>query len=74
MVSTFCNKKLVSNLFNFKSKAAFVKLLMGLSISDVLLILSIINDDLNSDKLATPVPPNVTGTTPLIFSASTPFA
>ena len=70
------NDRLVATsvAFDFKSNAVCVKLLIGLSVSDVLFILSMANDVFKPAKLFTPVPPNVTGTIPTNLSASTPLA
>ena len=47
---------------------------MGFAVSAVLLILSIANKVFKPAIELTPVPPNVTGTIPTIFSASTLLA
>ena len=64
----------VSDAYNLRSNAACVAVLMGLVRSVVLFNLSKAIAVLKADKLIVPVPPRATGTTPVIFSASTLFA
>ena len=65
---------LVSAAFNLLSSAVCVFALIGLSASAVLFILSKTNAVFNAAMVDTPVPPFVTGTRPIIFSASTLLA
>ena len=64
----------LSALFNLRSNAVWVDILIGLEESAVLLTLSKESDDFKVVKLFEPVPPRATGTMPDIFSASTLFA
>ena len=64
----------VSDAYNLRSNAVCVLALIGFSVSAVLFTLSKAIAVLKADKLIVPVPPRATGTTPVIFSASTLFA
>ena len=68
------DKPAVSVAFNFKFRAIVVAAEIGLSKSAVLFILSKAKLDFKLAKLLTPVPPDVIGIIPLIFSASTVLA
>ena len=64
----------LSALFNLRSNAVWVAILIGLEESAVLVTLSNPRFDFNVIRLFVPVPPFETGTIPDKFSASTLFA
>ena len=68
------NALVLSALFNLRSNAVWVDILIGLEESAVLLTLSSSRFDFKFDKLFVPVPPLLTGTIPDILSASTLLA